>query len=76
MLKIYSLERLTEDSCLRQIDACARLGISHFQLDWGWQESDKWILNRSPLWMSLICRKILLIHPISLKNTKASGIIL
>lgn len=34
-----SLERLTEDFCYQQIDACARLGISHFQLDWGWQET-------------------------------------
>lgn len=66
-----SLERLTEDFCFKQIDACAKLGISHFQLDWGWQESDKWILNRSPLWMSLIYRKILLIHPISLKKYKS-----
>ncbi len=32
------LERLTEEFCFKQIDACARLGISHFQLDWGWQE--------------------------------------
>ncbi len=42
-----SLERLTEDFCFRQIDACAKFGISHFQLDWGWQESDKWIPKRS-----------------------------
>ena len=40
-------ERLTEDFCFRQIDACAKWGISHFQLDWGWQESDEWIPKRS-----------------------------
>lgn len=34
-----SLARLTEDFCFSQIDACAKLGISHFQLDWGWQET-------------------------------------
>src|SRR5690606_15715673 len=33
------LTRLTEDFCFQQIDACAQLGISHFQLDWGWQET-------------------------------------
>ncbi len=33
-----SLERLTEEFCFKQIEACAQLGISHFQLDWGWQE--------------------------------------
>lgn len=34
-----SLERLTEDFCFKQIEACAKLGVSHFQLDWGWQET-------------------------------------
>ncbi|RNC65641.1 alpha-galactosidase [Proteiniphilum sp. X52] len=37
------LERLTEDFCFRQIDACAALGISHFQLDWGWQETSDYM---------------------------------
>ncbi|WP_080905362.1 alpha-galactosidase [Parabacteroides sp. Marseille-P3160] len=37
------LERLTEDFCFKQINACAKLGISHFQLDWGWQETSDYI---------------------------------
>lgn len=36
-------ERLTEDFSFKQIDACANLGISHFQLDWGWQEESDYI---------------------------------
>lgn len=35
------LERLTEDFCLEQMKACAQLGITHFQIDWGWQEGTK-----------------------------------
>lgn len=38
-----SLSRLTEDFCFKQIDACAELGISHFQLDWGWQETSSYV---------------------------------
>ncbi|WP_286833969.1 alpha-galactosidase [Petrimonas sulfuriphila] len=33
-----SISRLTENFCKKQIEACARLGITHFQLDYGWQE--------------------------------------
>lgn len=33
-----SLSRLTEDFCKKQIEVCAKLGITHFQLDYGWQE--------------------------------------
>lgn len=32
-----SLTRLTEDFCKKQIDVCAQMGITHFQLDYGWQ---------------------------------------
>lgn len=32
------LSRLTENFCIRQIEACAKLGITHFQLDDGWQQ--------------------------------------
>ncbi len=35
------LERLTEDFCLEQMKACSELGITHFQIDWGWQEGTK-----------------------------------
>ena len=35
------LERLTESFSIDQMKACAALGISHFQLDWGWQEGGK-----------------------------------
>lgn len=38
-----ALERLTEEFCFEQIGACAKLGISHFQLDWGWQEYSDYI---------------------------------
>lgn len=47
------LSRLTEEFCIRQMEACARLGITHFQLDWGWQEGNnhvgrgKWTPKRS-----------------------------
>lgn len=43
------LSRLTEDFCIKQMEACAKLGISHFQLDWGWQEgaNDKGFENWS-----------------------------
>lgn len=34
---------LTEQFCFEQIDACAALGVSHFQLDWGWQESRDYV---------------------------------
>lgn len=33
-----SLSRLTEDFCIKQIEACSQIGITHFQLDYGWQE--------------------------------------
>lgn len=33
-----SINRLTEDFCKRQIEACAKMGITHFQLDYGWQD--------------------------------------
>ncbi|MGV8090535.1 MAG: hypothetical protein AB2L24_01540 [Mangrovibacterium sp.] len=33
-----STSRLTEDFCKRQIEACAKMGITHFQLDYGWQD--------------------------------------
>ncbi len=33
-----NLSRLTEDFCIRQIEACAKMGITHFQLDYGWQQ--------------------------------------
>jgi hypothetical protein len=44
------LSRLTEDFCIKQMEACAELGISHFQLDWGWQEgaNNKGFENWSP----------------------------
>ena len=35
-----SLSRLTEEFCKKQIEACARLGITHFQLDYGWQDGN------------------------------------
>lgn len=47
------LSRLTEEFCFRQMEACAQLGISHFQIDWGWQEGankeglGKWTPKRS-----------------------------
>lgn len=31
-------ERLTEGFCIRQIEACAKMGITHFQIDYGWQD--------------------------------------
>ncbi len=33
-----STDRLTEDFCIRQIEACAKMGVTHFQLDYGWQQ--------------------------------------
>ena len=33
-----STNRLTEDFCIRQIEACAKMGVTHFQLDYGWQQ--------------------------------------
>lgn len=33
-----SLSRLTEDFCIKQIEVCSQMGITHFQLDYGWQE--------------------------------------
>ena len=36
--------RLTEAYCLKEIEACARMGITHFQIDAGWQKTpDMWI---------------------------------
>ena len=35
------LKRLTEDFCIAQMKACSELGITHFQIDWGWQEGAK-----------------------------------
>lgn len=32
------ISRITESFCLEQMKACANLGISHFQIDWGWQQ--------------------------------------
>lgn len=33
-----NLSRLNEEFCIKQIEACAKLGITHFQLDYGWQD--------------------------------------
>ncbi len=33
-----SISRLTEDFCIQQIEACAKMGVTHFQLDYGWQQ--------------------------------------
>ncbi len=48
------LTRLNESFCIRQMEACSKLGITHFQLDWGWQEGkktetedSKWVPKRS-----------------------------
>ncbi|MBF6627194.1 MAG: alpha-galactosidase [Proteiniphilum sp.] len=35
------LDRLTESFCKEQMKACSSIGITHFQLDWGWQEGIK-----------------------------------
>ncbi|MDD4114879.1 MAG: alpha-galactosidase [Massilibacteroides sp.] len=32
------LNRLTESFCLQEIEKCAKLGITHFQLDYGWSD--------------------------------------
>ena len=33
-----SISRLSEDFCIHQIEACAKMGVTHFQLDYGWQQ--------------------------------------
>lgn len=43
------LNRLTEDYCLEQMKACSELGITHFQIDWGWQEGTKGDNNKKSI---------------------------
>ena len=44
------LKRLTEDFCIKQMQACSKLGISHFQIDWGWQEGSKNKTSSIDIW--------------------------
>ncbi|MDD2475293.1 MAG: alpha-galactosidase [Dysgonamonadaceae bacterium] len=44
------LKRLTEDFCIEQMQACSRFGITHFQIDWGWQEGSKNKTSSIDIW--------------------------